>query len=205
MFPVRTAALFASLIALPVCLLAQVKGTINGTVVDSAKAAVPGASLTLSSKETGEVRTAESSAQGYFNFIDLNRGTYRLTIKASGFRELIIDPVELTVGEQKTVHPTLEVGSVSEVVEVTSAAPPVTTSSSSVSQLVDSKRIEQLPLNGRNALQLVALLPGVVNAGAAGQFGNSHRHCLTPYRGTEAIADSLWKTTHPKPHRFTGW
>ena len=41
--------------------------------------------------------------------------------------------------------------------------------------------------------------------GAAGQFGNSHRHCLTPYRGTEAIADSLWKTTHPKPHRFTGW
>ena len=80
-------------------------------------------------------------------------------------------PLELTVGEQMTVSPKLELGTLSEVVEVQSAAPPVTTSNSSVSQLVDTKRIEQLPLNGRNALQLVALLPGVVNAGNAGQFG----------------------------------
>ena len=101
----------------------------------------------------------------------LARGDYNLTIKADGFRELQMGPLELTVGEQMTVRPKLELGTVSEVVEVQSAAPPVTTSNSSVSQLVDTKRIEQLPLNGRNALQLVALLPGVVNAGKAGQFG----------------------------------
>lgn len=152
-------------------LSAQVKGSINGTVVDSGKAAVPGAALTLTSKENGDVRTLETSPQGFFNFVDVNRGSYRLAIKATGFRELLIDPIELTVGEQMTLHPTLEVGQVTEVVEVHSAAPPVTTSTSSVSQLVDTKRIEQLPLNGRNALQLVALLPGVVNAGTAGQFG----------------------------------
>jgi hypothetical protein len=70
-----------------------------------------------------------------------------------------------------TVRPKLEVGTVSETVEVRGTPPPVVTSTSSVSQLVDSRRIEQLPLNGRNALQLVALLPGVVNAGNAGQMG----------------------------------
>ena len=80
-------------------------------------------------------------------------------------------PLVLTVGQQMTVRPKLEIGSVSETVEVQGTPPPVVTSSSSVSQLVDSKRIEQLPLNGRNALQLVALLPGVVNAGTGGQFG----------------------------------
>lgn len=65
----------------------------------------------------------------------------------------------------------LEVGSASESIEVNASPAPVTTSTSSVSQLVDSKRIEQLPLNGRNVLQLVSLLPGVVPAGSGGQFG----------------------------------
>jgi hypothetical protein len=162
-----------ALIALfaPISLLAQVKGSINGTVVDSSQASVPGATLVLSNKDTGELRQATSSEQGYFNFVDLARGDYSLTIKADGFRELQMGPLELTVGEQMTVRPKLELGTVSEVVEVQAIAPPVTTSNSSVSQLVDTKRIEQLPLNGRNALQLVALLPGVVNAGNAGQFG----------------------------------
>ena len=90
---------------------------------------------------------------------------------AQGFRELQLGPLVLTVGQQMTVRPRLEIGSVSETVEVQATPPPVVTSSSSVSQLVDSKRIEQLPLNGRNALQLVALLPGVINAGTGGQFG----------------------------------
>ena len=79
----------------------------------------------------------------------------------------------LTVGQQMTVHPTLELGSVSESIEVKGTPPPVTTFTSTVSQLVDTKRIEQLPLNGRNALQLVSLLPGVVPAGTAGQMGAS--------------------------------
>jgi len=159
------------LIWLPACLFAQVKGSINGVVIDSTQSAIPGATLVLSSKDTGEVRRMTSSEQGYFNFVDLARGDYTLVVKADGFRELQMGPLELTVGEQMTVRPKLDVGTLAEVVEVQSTAPPVTTSTSSVSQLVDSKRIEQLPLNGRNALQLIALLPGVVNAGTAGQFG----------------------------------
>ena len=135
-------------IALPTCAFAQVKGSINGTVIDSSQSSIAGATLVLSSKDTGEVRQVTSSEQGYFNFVDLARGDYTLVVKANGFRELQMGPLELTVGEQMTVRPKLEVGTLSEVVEVQATAPPVTTSTSSVSQLVDTKRIEQLPLNG---------------------------------------------------------
>ena len=150
---------------------AQVTGSINGTVVDASQSAIAGASLVLTNTQTGESRQVVSSDQGYFNFTDLARGEYTIKVTAPGFRELLIGPVLLTVAQQMTVHPKLDVGSVRDSVEVSASPPPVTTSTSSVSQLVDSKRIEQLPLNGRNALQLVSLLPGVISAGNAGQFG----------------------------------
>jgi hypothetical protein len=150
---------------------AQTYGSINGTVTDSTGSAVPGAALSITSMATGETRQTTSSAEGYFTFIDLPRGEYTLAVTSQGFRELKIGPVMLTVGQQMTVHPRLEIGTVSEAIEVQGTPPPVVTATSSVSQLVDTKRIEQLPLNGRNALQLIALLPGVVNAGSAGQMG----------------------------------
>ena len=163
--------LFIILVILLSPATAQVTGSINGTVVDSTQAAVPGATLVLSNTQTGDSRQVTSSEQGFFNFTDVPRGEYTIKVNSQGFRELSIGPVVLTVGQQMTVYPRLDVGTLSESVEVMGTPPPVTTSSSSVSQLVDSKRIEQLPLNGRNALQLVALLPGVVSAGSGGQFG----------------------------------
>ncbi len=154
-----------------VAAMAQVAGSINGTVEDSTQAAIPEAALVLTNTQTGESRTTTSTAEGFFNFADVPRGEYTIKVTAQGFRELQIGPLTLTVGQQMTVRPKLDVGSVTESIEVAAAPPPVVTSSSSVSQLVDSKRIEQLPLNGRNALQLVSLIPGVVNAGSAGQMG----------------------------------
>jgi hypothetical protein len=150
---------------------AQVNGSINGTLLDATQAAVAGAPLVLTNTQTGDSRQLTSSEQGYFVFTDLPRGEYSLRVSVAGFRELVMSPLVLTVGQQMTVHPILEVGTASESIEVNASALPVTTSTSSVSQLVDSKRIEQLPLNGRNALQLVSLLPGVVPAGNGGQFG----------------------------------
>ena len=148
--------------------------------IGGSRSAIAGASLTLTNTQTGETRQVVSSDQGYFNFTDLARGEYTIKITAPGFRELLIGPVLLTVAQQMTVHPALEVGSVRDSIEVSASPPPVTTSTSSVSQLVDSKRIEQLPLNGRNALQLVSLLPGVIPAGNAGQFGATRiRHSTT--------------------------
>jgi len=159
------------LAASPCVVRAQVNGSINGTLVDATQAAVPGALLVLRNVDTAETRQLTTSEQGYFYFADLPRGQYNIKVSVPGFRELSIGPLVLTVGQQMTVHPVLEVGTAAESIEVSATPPPVTTASSSVSQLVDSKRIEQLPLNGRNALQLVSLLPGVVPAGNGGQFG----------------------------------
>ncbi|HYO82998.1 MAG TPA: carboxypeptidase regulatory-like domain-containing protein [Bryobacteraceae bacterium] len=155
---------------IPALMLGQTS-SINGTVLDTSQAAVSGAVLVLTNRDTGETRQTIASEQGYFNFVDLARGEYSLGVKASGFRELQMGPLAVSVGQALTVRPRLELGTVTEVVNVEAVAPPVVTSNSSISQVVDTKRIEQLPLNGRNALQLVALLPGVVNAGTAGQMG----------------------------------
>src|SRR5436190_9754474 len=139
---------FAAL--LPIIAFAQVNGSINGTVTDASQASIAGVTLVLRNTQTGDTRQTTSTEEGFFTFIDLPRGEYDIRVTAQGFRELQLGPLVLTVGQQMTVRPKLEVGSVSETIEVQGTPPPVVTSSSSVSQLVDTKRIEQLPLNGRN-------------------------------------------------------
>ncbi len=167
----RYAQLFSLATLCAASLFAQATGSIRGTVVDSSNAAVPAASLLLTSVATGETRQIPSSPEGYFLFVDLSAATYRLKVNAPGFKELLLDNLLLNVGQQLTVRPRLEVGAVTETVEVSAAPPPVTTTSASVAQTVDTQRIERLPLNGRNALQLIALVPGVVQTGRIGQFG----------------------------------
>ena len=149
----------------------QVTGSIQGTVVDSSNAAVPDAVLMLTNVATGQARQVASSSEGYFSFVDLAAAQYRLSVEAKGFKELVLDNLALNVGQQLTVRPRLELGAVTETVEVSAAAPPVTTTSSSIAKTVDTQRIERLPLNGRNALQLIALVPGVVQTARIGQFG----------------------------------
>src|SRR5260370_34499459 len=125
---------------------AQVTGSINGMVSDATRASVPDARLVHTNTQTGDTRQLTSSEQGFFNFTDLPRGEYTVKVNAQGFRELIIGPLVLTVGQSMTVYPKLDVGTFSESVEVQGTPPPVTTSTSSVSQMVDSKLIEQLLL-----------------------------------------------------------
>src|SRR6478672_6900917 len=152
-------------------LSAQTAGSINGTVFDNTSAAIPGANLLLLNSGTGDRRETVSSAEGYFTFPDLPPGKYELRTTATGFKAFLQTDLILTVGQQMTVRPTLELGTLSETVKVVATAAPVTTSSSSIAQVVDNARIQDLPLNGRNALQLVALVPGVVSGGVQGQFG----------------------------------
>src|SRR5688572_22314787 len=124
------------LLAVPAAVFAQVNGTINGTVTDASQAAIPGANLILKNTQTGENRQTASSEDGFFTFIDVPRGEYSIRVTAQGFRELQLGPLVLTVGQQMTIRPKLDIGSVTETVEVQGAPPPVVTSTSSVSQLV---------------------------------------------------------------------
>ncbi len=150
---------------------AQGTATIDGTVVDSTHAAVPGATVTLTEVQTGRTRTVTSSPLGYFTFTSLGPGNYTLKVSLAGFKTWQRQDIALSVAQHATFTPVMEVGKVTQTVQVTSAPPLVTTSSSTLSSVVGSRQIQQLPLNGRNALQLVSLTPGVISTGSTGQFG----------------------------------
>lgn len=152
-------------------LYAQGTATINGTVLDATSAAVPKASVILTEVQTGLQRTTTTSPQGYFTFMNLNPGIYALKVSLAGFNAWQQQNIVLSVAQHATFRPVLQVGNVTQTVEVTAASPLVTTSNSTISSLVNNRQIEQLPLNGRNALQLIALTPGVVSTGTNGQFG----------------------------------
>ena len=153
-------------------ILAQQTASINGTVVDPTDAAIPGAELVLTNVETGIKRRTSSSAQGYFNFTTLEGGRYSLLVSAKGFKMLDMGGLTLDVGQQMTVRPVIQLGTTTQRVEVTGTPPPVTTSSASLEQTVYTKQIMNLPLNGRNPVQLLALVPGVIQQQASGgQFG----------------------------------
>ncbi len=174
---------FVLLVFAPLPALSQNTGSISGTVTDSSGAAVPDASLRLTDIGTSQVRTTTSSAQGYFNFPDLPPKTYRLEVSASNFENYIFDSLRLTVGQQMSLQPTLVVGGVSQSVQVTGTPPPIQTTTASVGQLIDTQQIDNLPLNGRNALNLVLLVPGTFSAGTAGQFGATQQQFIS---GTDA-------------------
>ena len=136
-------------------------GTISGTIRDTTGAVVPSATVTATNIETGIARTVASNSQGRYQLPNLPVGSYQLQAEMTGFQTALRSGIELTVGREAVVNLGLEVGAVSERVEVTGEAPLVNTTNSTVSALVDEKTIADLPLNGRSFVQLATLQPGV--------------------------------------------
>jgi Carboxypeptidase regulatory-like domain len=151
--------------------IAQGTASISGTVADTSQAAVPGSQVTLTNNGTAQAITVTSSDQGFFEFPDLSPGEYKVTAGKAGFKVWSQSPIILSVAQHITLYPQLEVGLATEQVEVTAAAALLTTSSSTLSGVIESQEIQELPLDGRNALQLQELQPGVVSTGTGGQFG----------------------------------
>jgi Carboxypeptidase regulatory-like domain/TonB dependent receptor-like, beta-barrel len=152
-----------------VCLLANVRksaaqnitGTILGTVRDPQGAVVPNASVSAKNVGTGAERTVLTDASGGFSIASVPAGSYDVTVLASGFRTEVRSGITMTVGAAVRVDFALNVGTVAEIVEVTSEAPQVETTNSTMSGLVAENIIRELPLNGRDWLQLAVLQPGV--------------------------------------------
>lgn len=149
----------------------QGTSSISGTTTDTSQAAVANGHVTLTNTDTGRISVTTTSPEGYFTFPNLTPGNYSLKVEGSGFKAWQQTAIQLEVSQSVSVNPELSVGTQSEQVEVTTAGQLIDTSSSNISQVVSSKQIEELPLNGRNALQLVSLAPGVVSTGTSGQFG----------------------------------
>ncbi|MFQ5738943.1 MAG: TonB-dependent receptor domain-containing protein [Acidobacteriota bacterium] len=143
-------------------LWAQSTSTITGAIMDATGAVIPGAEVTITNVATDEARTVVTTAAGRYRVSNLLPGDYEVKATLTGFKTAV-GQVNVTVGQVAHVDLTLEVGAVSEVITVTDAATTVETEQGRVSGLVDRKRIEDLPLNGRNIYQLMQLTPGAVN------------------------------------------
>jgi hypothetical protein len=139
---------------------AQTAATLVGRTTDTNGEALPGVTVTATSTETGAARTLTSDDNGRFLFAGLPVGDYTLRAELNGFRPLVRSGVRLTVAQQASVTLTLQVG-VAEAVTVVGGASLVNTRSAELSYLVDQRTIEQIPINGRNYTDLMALQPGV--------------------------------------------
>lgn len=137
-------------------------GNIEGRVLDPKEAAVPGATLTATNQQTGLEKTATTNDQGDFIINFLPPGPYIVRANASGFSQAEVKDVIVTVGSKTPLDLTLSVGGASGIVTVSSQAPVVETNLSSVSTTVNSRAIENLPVNGRNYLDFATLTPGVI-------------------------------------------
>src|SRR3984957_17858237 len=142
-------------------------GTIQGTVLDSQGAAIGGATITITHDSTGASRVVASSEAGRFEAPFLPPGNYRISVEAKGFKSDKRENIVVAISETLPVTFTLAVGQVSETVEVTVNTGTLETESSSLSTVVSSREVNDLPLNGRNPFDLATLVPAVSNVGQA--------------------------------------
>ncbi len=134
---------------------------VSGVVTDSSGARVPDANLTVLNRDTGISRASESNNDGYYTVPLLQPGNYMITVKATGFATQVRTGITLEVGAQQVLNLTMQVGQVTERVQVTGEAPTVQLATSSISAVVNSTTVRELPLNGRSWTDLATLQPGV--------------------------------------------
>ncbi|HEY1768343.1 MAG TPA: carboxypeptidase-like regulatory domain-containing protein, partial [Terracidiphilus sp.] len=125
---------------------------------------VPGATLTLKDEATGRKAAQQSAQDGSYTFSPLKIGNYTLTVEKPGFQTSIQQHIEVTVQGHLEINPKLQVGQVTQEIQVSSTGPILETQTSSIQQLVNQRPINDLPLNGRNAVFLAQLSPGVTQA-----------------------------------------
>ncbi len=140
---------------------AQVRGMISGYLTDDSGAGIPSARVVLRQEQTAVMREVESNETGFYQFPGLGSGDYTLSATAAGFRAYRNTGVHLTLDESLRVDIRMEVGAVTESVEVSAAAELVDSRTSTLSALVDDRRMVDLPLRNRNVISFAALLPGV--------------------------------------------
>ena len=133
---------------------------IRGTVTDSTGGVIIGAKVTLKGEGTGFSRSAETNASGIYTFRDLPVGSYELSVERTGFKTVALKNVVLNVADQRAQDVTLEAGQLGEQLSVEASAVQVKTMGGDVSGLVTGEQARELPLNGRNFVQLTSLVAG---------------------------------------------
>src|SRR6266571_5038212 len=147
-------------------------GAILGTVTDASGAAISGAKVTLTNEGTGAALSTTTGADGVYKFTPLKIGSYKVTASYQGFQTTTQTNIEVNVGTDVVINFNLKPGSVTQTVEVVAAVPVLQTQNASVGQVVDSRSVNDLPLNGRNFTFLAQLSAGV-NTPQADTRGNA--------------------------------
>ena len=144
----------------------QSTGTISGTVSDQQGAVIPGAQVEVRNVGTNAVFATSSNENGLYVAPGMAVGEYEIAVESDGFRRSVRSGVTLQVGRNAEINVTLEIGQVTEVVEVIGEAPLVDTGGATIGEVIERKRVSDLPINGRGALALTMLTAGVIsNAG----------------------------------------
>ena len=207
---------FRAIWAMPLALLliaapaypqsAQTTGTILGVVKDSTGAVVAGTTVTITNVGTAQTRTVTTGDDGAFRVPALPAGSYRMRIEKSGFKTETRDGLTLDVAQELSINTSLQVGASTQEVVVTGEAPQINTTTSSLGGLVDDVKMEDLPLNGRNYIDLSLLQAGVTrnaNAGGLGgltgvQFSSNGAPSISNnflLDGTSLVNQSGWGTS----------
>lgn len=177
-------------------------GAIVGQVTDSAGAVISGAKVTVREENTGITNTVTASSTGNYTISPLKLGTYTLTVEKEGFKTTQRQHIEVTIQSRLEVNIPMEVGAVTQTVQVDSTAPLLETQTAAIQQLVEERAINNLPLNGRNASFLAQISPGVTfaqndsrNLQASGSFTangmmrNQNNYLLDGMDNNAAIGD----------------
>ncbi len=174
----------------------EFRGTISGTVTDSSGAVVPAADITVREVRTGTVNQTKSGSSGQYVVPFLLPGEYAITVKASGFESMERTGITLHSQEHPIINLTLAVGTVSQSVTVSAAAPQLDLANASIGQVITTESVADLPLNGRTPTTLTELSAGVVTTAAPQQIhpfdnnaGNSWSIGGTPNQVSEVLLD----------------
>jgi carboxypeptidase family protein len=157
----RVVYILVGLLALSLPVFAQTVGQITGEVTDPSGAIVAGATVTITNSQTNVSRATETNSAGDYSFPALQPGIYNLKAEMPGFQGEIHEGVDLQVEQIARIDFHMQLGAVTQTVEVAGGAPLLTTESATVGTVIDNDRIVGLPLNGRSFTQLIALSPNV--------------------------------------------
>ena len=178
-------------------------GQINGSITDNTGAVVPGATVRAIETATGLSRDTVTGADGRYTFAAMRPTTYDITAELTGFRTSQRKGVLLQANENLTLNFAIEIGAIAESVTVAGQSPTVDVTSSTLSEVVDSKRIVELPLNGRDAAKLSTLVAGMVLTAVDQESGKTIPGALRlSTNGTEArqVSFRLDGTSHTDPY-----
>src|SRR5437867_3964350 len=166
-------------------------GTILGTVRDTSGALVPGASVTAQNVETGTSRTVLTDETGAYRLAALPVGHYDLRVELSGFKSTTQRGLDLSVGDETVLNFSLEVGATMQEVVVSGEALIVNTTTASLGGLVNEQKLAELPLNGRNYLDLTLLQPGISQNTVVIQLGGGAGGTIYSSNGAPIISNNF--------------